>query len=99
MMNHRYSLIAFIVILVMLMSPSGVLAQEAGPTSPDAPLGDAGTWSTTDSMTNDRDSVYSNVAAGWSGARRRRFSAGACYRNSAEIYDPDTGYLESRRST
>ena len=37
-MNRRYSLIAFIVILSMLVSPSGVQAQKAGPASPEAIL-------------------------------------------------------------
>ena len=47
MMNRRYSLIAFIVILVLLVSPTGALAQEEGPTSPEVTLAIPGTWSAT----------------------------------------------------
>ena len=91
-MKRRYSLIAFIVILVLLISPSGVQAQESGPASPEATLADdarylerywlhdrRSRWTT-------RQPSFRTVACSLSGA-----TMVVIYLASAEIYDPVAG--------
>ena len=90
-MNRRYSLIAFIVILGMLVSPSGALAQEEGPTSPEATLADTGTWITTGSLTTAR---YGHTATLLSDGRVLvvgGYGGSGSYLASAEIYNLATG--------
>ena len=43
-MNRKYSLVAFVIVLALLMSVSGVIAQEQGPQSPQATIGTAFTY-------------------------------------------------------